>query len=89
MRQQAAAPTNANVTKPAANTQGLQKTTKATVTKPTAASETANKEMLDSQIEALSKYASRIHLDDYNVGKVSSSVAADMKMSSRKAQGDK
>ncbi|KAI9289982.1 RIO1 family-domain-containing protein [Umbelopsis sp. AD052] len=90
MRQQAAAPTNANVTKPAANTQGLQKT-KTNVAKPAAAaaSDKTNKEMLDSQIEALSKFASRIHLDDYNVGKVSSSVAADMKMSSRKAQGDK
>ncbi|KAH8553595.1 RIO1-domain-containing protein [Umbelopsis sp. PMI_123] len=88
MRQQVAAPTNANVTKPAANNQGSQKA-KPTSTKATAASEKANKEMLDSQIEALSKFASRIRLDDYNVGKVSSSVAADMKMSSRKAQGDK
>jgi RIO kinase 1 len=88
MRQQAAAPTNSNVTMPAANNQGHQKT-KTTVTKPAAASEKTDKEMLDSQIEALSKFASRIRLDDYNVGKVSSSVAADMKMSSKKAQGDK
>ncbi|CAO3674834.1 unnamed protein product [Umbelopsis vinacea] len=89
MRQQVAAPSNANVTKPAANNQSNQKA-KAPASKTiNTASTNSNKELLDSQIEALSKYASRIRLDDYNVGKVSSSVAADMKMSSRKAQGDK
>ncbi|CAM0140629.1 unnamed protein product [Umbelopsis sp. WA50703] len=87
MRQQIAAPTNANVTKPALNNQTSTKVAKMPTSKPDHSS--SNKELLDSQIEALSKYASRIRLDDYNVGKVSSSVAADMKMSSRKAQGDK
>lgn len=87
MRQQIAAPTNANVTKPALNNQASTKVAKAPTSKPEHS--TSNKELLDSQIEALSKYASRIRLDDYNVGKMSSSVAADMKMSSRKAQGDK
>lgn len=88
MRQQVAAPANANSTKPALNNQSSQKA-KAPAAKSQAASTTSNKELLDSQIEALSKYASRIRLDEYNVGKLSSSVAADMKMSSRKAHGDK
>lgn len=46
--------------------------------------------MLDSQIDSLGHFASRIHIgEDYNPAKISSSVASDIKLSSKKASGDK
>jgi RIO kinase 1 len=47
------------------------------------------KQMLESQIESLGKFASRIHVQDYNPNKISASVASDIKLSSKKASGDK
>ncbi|KAG2189824.1 hypothetical protein INT46_006024 [Mucor plumbeus] len=48
------------------------------------------KQMLDSQIDSLGHFASRIHIgEDYNPSKISSSVASDIKLSSKKASGDK
>ncbi|KAI7906912.1 RIO1 family-domain-containing protein [Cokeromyces recurvatus] len=47
------------------------------------------KQMLESQIDSLGHFASRIHIDDYNPSKISSSVASDIKLSSKKASGDK
>ncbi|KAI8885561.1 Serine/threonine-protein kinase Rio1 [Backusella circina FSU 941] len=47
------------------------------------------KQMLESQIESLGKFASRIHVQDYNPSKISASVASDIKLSSKKASGDK
>jgi RIO kinase 1 len=55
-----------------------------------ASSATAKKQMLDSQIDSLGHFASRIHIgEDYNPAKISSSVASDIKLSSKKASGDK
>lgn len=46
--------------------------------------------MLESQIDSLGHFASRIHIgEDYNPSKLSSSVASDIKLSSKKASGDK
>ena len=51
---------------------------------------TDKKQMLDSQIDSLGHFASRIHIgEDYNPSKISSSVASDIKLSSKKASGDK
>ncbi|CAO3651265.1 unnamed protein product [Mucor fragilis] len=51
---------------------------------------TEKKQMLDSQIDSLGHFASRIHIgEDYNPSKISSSVASDIKLSSKKASGDK
>ncbi|KAI8642633.1 RIO1 family-domain-containing protein [Parasitella parasitica] len=48
------------------------------------------KQMLDSQIDSLGHFASRIHIgEDYNPSKITSSVASDIKLSSKKASGDK
>ncbi|KAI9331635.1 RIO1 family-domain-containing protein [Pilaira anomala] len=48
------------------------------------------KQMLESQIDSLGHFASRIHIgEDYNPSKLSSSVASDIKLSSKKASGDK
>jgi RIO kinase 1 len=56
----------------------------------TASGTTAKKQMLDSQIDSLGHFASRIHVgEDYNPAKISSSVASDIKLSSKKASGDK
>lgn len=46
--------------------------------------------MLESQIDSLGHFASRIHIgEDYNPAKISSSVASDIRLSSKKASGDK
>jgi RIO kinase 1 len=48
------------------------------------------KQMLESQIDSLGHFASRIHIgEDYNPAKITSSVASDIKLSSKKASGDK
>ncbi|ORZ09294.1 RIO1 family-domain-containing protein [Absidia repens] len=49
----------------------------------------AKKKLLDSQIETLGRYASRIHVDQYAPPRISSSVASDIKLSSKKASGEK
>jgi RIO kinase 1 len=50
----------------------------------------SKKQMLESQIDSLGHFASRIHIgEDYNPAKISSSVASDIKLSSKKASGDK
>ncbi|CAO3653406.1 unnamed protein product [Mucor hiemalis] len=48
------------------------------------------KQMLESQIDSLGHFASRIHIgEDYNPSKISASVASDIRLSSKKASGDK
>ncbi|CAO3700502.1 unnamed protein product [Rhizopus microsporus] len=48
------------------------------------------KQLLESQIESLGHLASRIHIDDeYNPGRLTASVAGDLRASSKKASGDK
>jgi RIO kinase 1 len=44
---------------------------------------------LSDQLASLSKYANRIHLDELGGQRISTSVANDIKMSSRKVQGDR
>ncbi|KAI8337063.1 RIO1 family-domain-containing protein [Chlamydoabsidia padenii] len=48
------------------------------------------KKLLDSQIETLGRFASRIHVDqEYTPPRITSSVASDIKLSSKKASGEK
>ncbi|KAF7730189.1 protein kinase rio1 [Apophysomyces ossiformis] len=47
------------------------------------------KELLKTQIESLGQYASRIQVGGYEPTRLSSSVASDIKLSSKKASGDK
>lgn len=49
----------------------------------------AKKQKLESQIEVLGKFASRIHVDQYVPSAMSPSVASDIKLGSKKAGGDK
>ncbi|CAB4384078.1 unnamed protein product [Rhizophagus irregularis] len=48
-----------------------------------------NETKLQEQLKILSKYANRIHLDEISDGKLSVSVTNDIKMSNKKALGDK
>ncbi|RHZ86969.1 hypothetical protein Glove_41g103 [Diversispora epigaea] len=43
----------------------------------------------EDKMKSLNKYANRIHLDDLSLKKISTSVSNDIKMSNKKAQGDK
>lgn len=46
------------------------------------------KQMLESQIDSLGHFASRIHIEeDYDPKKLTSSVASDIKLGSKKASG--
>ncbi|KAI9253621.1 RIO1 family-domain-containing protein [Sporodiniella umbellata] len=47
------------------------------------------KQLLDSQMESLGHFASRIHMDEYNPSKLTASVNSDIRQSSKKANGDK
>ncbi|CEP13422.1 hypothetical protein [Parasitella parasitica] len=95
LRQQIAPSASADKPAPAVN----RKLAPAPIRKPGAAStaddQTAaatrnKKQMLDSQIDSLGHFASRIHIgEDYNPSKITSSVASDIKLSSKKASGDK
>ncbi|CAO3622455.1 unnamed protein product [Cunninghamella blakesleeana] len=49
----------------------------------------AKKQMLESQMELLGKFASRIHVDQYTPTNIAPSVASDIKLGSKKASGDK
>lgn len=60
-----------------------------TNTNGTAENIEAKKQMLESQIEVLGKYASRIHVDQYTPTNIAPSVASDIKLGSKKASGDK
>ncbi|KAI9598427.1 RIO1 family-domain-containing protein [Syncephalis fuscata] len=63
----------------------------------TSTTHTSNDHSIESQLASLSKYAHRIHLDEFgsgsngsgNVKGISASVASDIKLSSKKAQGDR
>ncbi|KAI8063578.1 RIO1 family-domain-containing protein [Gongronella butleri] len=48
----------------------------------------SKKNRLESQIESLGRFASRIHVDQYTP-RITTSVASDIKLSSKKASGDK
>ncbi|GAA5801940.1 hypothetical protein HPULCUR_007398 [Helicostylum pulchrum] len=91
LRQQVAPTNSADKPAPAVN----RKLAPAPIRRP-AAEEAVNtatsekKQMLESQIDSLGHFASRIHIgEDYNPTKISSSVASDIKLSSKKASGDK
>ncbi|KAG2199979.1 hypothetical protein INT47_000329 [Mucor saturninus] len=90
LRQQIAPNSSSDKPAPAVNRKiapvPLQRTTDAAATGGTV----EKKQMLDSQIDSLGHFASRIHIgEDYNPSKISSSVASDIKLSSKKASGDK
>ncbi|KAI9015721.1 RIO1 family-domain-containing protein [Phycomyces nitens] len=69
---------------PAAN-----KKTKAATNAPSKEDVAVKKQMLESQIESLSKFTSRIQVRAYEPPRMSTSVASDIKLSSKKASGER
>ncbi|KAI8093047.1 RIO1-domain-containing protein [Halteromyces radiatus] len=84
LKQQMTPTNNTTQPTPAANTKKM-------TIKPTITNEEleTKKKMLDSQMETLGRFASRIHVDQYVPPRISASVASDIKLSSKKASGDK
>ncbi|ORX45479.1 Serine/threonine-protein kinase Rio1 [Hesseltinella vesiculosa] len=79
---------------PAANTRGKAPVTPAATTSLAASASSvtetvaSKQQRLESQIELLGRFASRIHVDQYSP-RITTSVASDIKLSSKKASGDK
>ncbi|KAI8085905.1 RIO1 family-domain-containing protein [Gilbertella persicaria] len=90
LRQQIAPSPATDKPAPAVNKK-IQSTPQRTAAIATAtATASDKKQMLESQIDSLGHFASRIHIgEDYNPSKITSSVASDIKLSSKKASGDK
>jgi hypothetical protein len=87
LRQQVQQVATATGTPAPASNQGAKRTKAAATTSNDshAASPEDKSKSLEGQIDALSKYASRIHLE----GDYTPKVSADIKLSSKKAQGEK
>ncbi|GAA5809829.1 hypothetical protein MFLAVUS_003244 [Mucor flavus] len=91
LRQQVAPTNAADKPAPAVNRKLAPAPIRRPATEEAATTATSEKkQMLESQIDSLGHFASRIHIgEDYNPNKISSSVASDIKLSSKKASGDK
>ncbi|KAI8979913.1 hypothetical protein BDB01DRAFT_843923 [Pilobolus umbonatus] len=87
LRQQIAPPTSNTTLAPVVN----KKLPSVAVRKIAETATVADKkQLLESQIENLGRFASRIHIEEaYNPSHFSSSVNSDIKLSSKKASGDK
>jgi RIO kinase 1 len=91
LRQQIAPSSSADKPAPAVNRKlAPAPVRRAAVASTEGTATTDKKQMLESQIDSLGHFASRIHIgEDYNPAKISSSVASDIRLSSKKASGDK